>query len=887
MSRREYDDYDRRDSRVQYVPARPQSRGSNYAPPGGFPESPKDSYPRTYNAPVSMPHAPAPPDDAYGANPSTTIVSGRRPPSPGVRFADDHREPARDNPARRSAGGTDWKRVYERELAEQRDLEKRREAAGSRGAVASPDRGPTARGLDVNLNTDRVKGSFSLTSKSDKKKEKRDNDLAWSSEDSEDEKQRQRERDRRKQEKDRERDRREKEMREEELESIKAQREKLEKERAAAERRRSSHYADGYGDPRRSAGQLQDPRRSSGALQLINDREREREKEQREIERLRERERIERLERERIDRERAERAERERIEREKADRRRSGHYDDAYYGDPRRSAGQLQLQDPRRSAGALAMPMSAGPTRTTFGDDPRRSAGHLVRYEHREDHHRRDSPPDEISGVRYVQRPHSPVSSGRPSSRPTTHYLITESSGNRQRASSVGHRHASVPAIDTGMSRMTVNVHDRDFHDHFEHERYDDYPPDAYRPSYYPLSPMPSPGLPPRDRGFSVDVGGNFSLGGSHGAASAGYALSAGSSRHHRSHSHSRADYIRPEEKRRPPEPEYDPNDHAQILYKALKGKVADVSAILKVVPFLSGDQMVDLRAEYKKVHPLGNVNLAKHLKAQLSGKVQLAAYVTALGPYESESYWSILSNQKANFRHALLIESIMGRELDDIIDIKQSYRDSKNDHNFEKALKKELAADKATGEKFKELVLLQLDTTTRGLRMNEWDKVYLDKVRDDAEDLHDALAKDKVDSFFVGKIVITRSTTHLRELMRMYKKLFDGQDLARLIAEKLNGLIGEALLHVLNGVLNRPARDARLLEESMKGVGTRDDLLVARLVRIHWDPDHLTAVKEAYKTKYGMSLRERIKGECSGSYQEFLLNLISVDTHTTAVVKA
>ncbi|KAK6330982.1 hypothetical protein TWF718_003176 [Orbilia javanica] len=879
MSRREYDDYDRRESRVEYVPARPRSRaGSSYAAPGGYPESPKDSYPRTYNASVSMPPAPAPPDDAYGSNPSTTIVSGRRPPSPGVRFADDHRDASRDNPARRSAGGTDWKRVYERELAEQRELEKRREAAGSRGAVASPDRGPAPRGLDVNLNTDRVKGSFSLTSKSDKKKEKRENDLAWSSEDSEDEKQRQRERDRRKQDKDRERDRREREKREEELEAIKQERERLEKEKiAAAERRRSSHYADGYGDPRRSAGQLQDPRRSSGALQLIDDRERALALE-RERERVRlERERAERLERDRIDRERAER---ERIEREKAERRKSGHYEDAYYGDPRRSAGQLH--DPRRSAGSLAMPMSAGPARPAYGDDPRRSAGHIVRYEHR-----RESPPsDEIAGVRYVQRPHSPVSSGRPSSRPPpTQYLITEAPGARQRASSVGRRHASVPSIDTGMSRVTI--HDRDYHDHYERERYDDYPPDAYRPSYYPLSPMPSPGLPPRDRGFSVDVGGNFALGGSHGSASAGYTLSAGSGRHHRTHSHGHADYIRPDEKRRPPEPEYDPNDHAQILYKALKGKVADVGAILKVVPFLSGDQMIDLRAEYKKVHPLGNVNLAKHLKAQLSGKIQLAAYVAALGPYESESYWSILANQKPNFRHALLIEALMGREVDDIIDIKQSYRDSKNDHNFEKAIKKELAADKATGEKFKELVLLQLDTTTRGLHMDEWDKVYLDKVRDDAEDLHDALAKDKVDSFFVGKIVITRSTTHLRELMRMYKKLFDGQDLARLIAEKLNGLIGEALLHVLNGVLNKPARDARLLEESMKGVGTRDDLLVARLVRIHWDPEHLTAVKEAYKTKYGMSLKERIKGECSGSYQEFLLNLISVDTHTTAVVKA
>ena len=69
----------------------------------------------------------------------------------------------------------------------------------------------------------------------------------------------------------------------------------------------------------------------------------------------------------------------------------------------------------------------------------------------------------------------------------------------------------------------------------------------------------------------------------------------------------------------------------------------------------------------------------------------------------------------------------------------------------------------------------------------------------------------------------------------------------------------GDALLHVLNGVLNRPARDARLLEESMKGVGTKDELLVARLTRIHWDPEHMQAVKDSYKEKYKMMLKERV----------------------------
>ncbi|KAK6353328.1 hypothetical protein TWF696_005298 [Orbilia brochopaga] len=874
MSRREYDDYGRDSRAVDYVPARPRSGGPNYGPPGGFPESPKDSYPRT-TYPVAMPHAPAPPDDPYSSSHhSATIVSGRRPPSPGVRFADEHGTRARshsrprDNPARRSGGQTDWKRMYERELAQAQEIEKERTSGGR-----SADRDtPTSRGLDVQLNTDRVRGTLSLGRDRQSKKEKRDNDLAWSSEDSEDDKEREREREKRKRERDREREQREKERERErerdrdrelrdrerdrdlqkererarEIELAKErERERIEKEK----HRRSGHHADAYGDPRRSAGQLQhhDPRRSAGnlasagavasagALALVSAHEADR------------------------------------INREKAEKRRSGYYEEsAHYGDPRRSTGQIH--DPRRSAGAL--PLSAGPSRSQYGDDPRKSGGHLVRYEE----YHRESPPsaDEIAaGVRYVQRPLSPVSSGRP---PSTQYLVTEPSGGRQRASSVGHRRG--PSLNTELARMTIE--NRGYG-----EQYEEYTPDTYRPTYYPLSPMPSPGISGRDRGFNMDVGGNFSLGSPLGGASLGYSAHASSSHghghgsHHRSRSSTRGDYIRPEEKRRPVEPKYDPSDHAQILYKALKGKVPDVGAIVKIVPLLSGEQIISLRAEYKKIHPLGNVNLAKHLKAQLSGKIQLAAYVTALGPFESESYWATLSSQKPNFRHALLIEALMGRENDDILDMRDSYRDAKNDNNFEKALTKELTADKGTNEKFKELVLTQLDA--RG--MNEWDKVYLDKVRDDAEDLHDALLKDKVDSLAVGKIIITRSTTHIREVMRMYKKLFN-QDLARLIAEKITGLIGEALLHVLNGVLNKPARDARLLEESMKGVGTRDDLLVARLVRIHWDPDHMAAVKEAYKAKYNMSLKERILNECSGSYQEFLINMIQVDTHTTAVVK-
>ncbi|EPS38030.1 hypothetical protein H072_8245 [Dactylellina haptotyla CBS 200.50] len=256
-------------------------------------------------------------------------------------------------------------------------------------------------------------------------------------------------------------------------------------------------------------------------------------------------------------------------------------------------------------------------------------------------------------------------------------------------------------------------------------------------------------------------------------------------------------------------QPGYDPSDHAGILYKSLKGRVAEVATIVNIFPLLPGYQILSLRTEYKRIHPLGNVNLAKHLRAQLSGKVQLGAYVVACGPYESEAYWSIPSNHPIDRRYTPLIEALMGRGNNDIIEIIKSYHNSKNDNNLRRAIIAELAADKiASDETFKDLILLQLEA--RG--MEEWDLVHLDMVQDDTKYLYDELWKEKSDILAIGERIISKSTSYLKEILSLYKKLYN-QDLAETIADKIPGWAGRAMLHVLSGVSNKPLRDAQLLK--------------------------------------------------------------------------
>jgi annexin A7/11 len=79
------------------------------------------------------------------------------------------------------------------------------------------------------------------------------------------------------------------------------------------------------------------------------------------------------------------------------------------------------------------------------------------------------------------------------------------------------------------------------------------------------------------------------------------------------------------------------------------------------------------------------------------------------------------------------------------------------------------------------------------------------------------------------------------------------------------------ALLHQLRTGTDKAMRDALLLEDAMAGIGTADHLLVNRVVRIHWDRNHMEQVKGAYQHHFHRSLTSRIRGETSGDYEKLM----------------
>lgn len=81
--------------------------------------------------------------------------------------------------------------------------------------------------------------------------------------------------------------------------------------------------------------------------------------------------------------------------------------------------------------------------------------------------------------------------------------------------------------------------------------------------------------------------------------------------------------------------------------------------------------------------------------------------------------------------------------------------------------------------------------------------------------------------------------------------------------------------------MINRPARDALLLQHAIKDIADRNrddelryELLVSRLVRIHWDKAHLQRVKKEYWEKYRSTLEDAIEEAMKGDFREFMCEL-------------
>lgn len=306
--------------------------------------------------------------------------------------------------------------------------------------------------------------------------------------------------------------------------------------------------------------------------------------------------------------------------------------------------------------------------------------------------------------------------------------------------------------------------------------------------------------------------------------------------------------------------PDFDANQDAETLHKAMKGFGTDEDIILDILAQRSNDQRQQIIRAYKTV--IGK-DLIDDLKSELSGKFESLIVAILLPParYDAKELHDALKG--AGTSEDVLVEILASRNNAEIQQIVAAYKE-----DFDSNLEDDIISDTSS---YFQRVLVSLVQGNRG----EGD-ADPPRAEDDAKALYEAgeNAWGTDEEKFIA-ILCSRSIPHLLMVFDQYQKNND-IDLEDSIGSECSGSLQCVMLAIVKCVKNTPAYFAERLYNAMKGAGTDDNTLIR--VMVSRSEVDMVQIKAAYKEKYDESLHSSIVGDTGGDYKDTLVKLCAGD---------
>jgi len=214
--------------------------------------------------------------------------------------------------------------------------------------------------------------------------------------------------------------------------------------------------------------------------------------------------------------------------------------------------------------------------------------------------------------------------------------------------------------------------------------------------------------------------------------------------------------------------------------------------------------------------------------------------------------------------KEALLNDVLLGRSNADMRAIKSAYQAT-----FRRPLENDVKGDLSL--KTERLFTMVVAAT----RAEESTPVYPQQVEQDVTSLYQATTGMTTDQVTVCSIISSRSDGQLRAISQAFQQRYH-VSLEETLKKKFSGHMEDALVLMVRRTTDRAMSDAMQMEDAMAGMGTKDMLLLQRVVRAHWDRAHMDQVKRAYQHKYKKDLLQRIRGETGGDYEKLLVACLS-----------
>ncbi|KAI8310507.1 Annexin A7 [Colletotrichum sp. SAR11_59] len=305
----------------------------------------------------------------------------------------------------------------------------------------------------------------------------------------------------------------------------------------------------------------------------------------------------------------------------------------------------------------------------------------------------------------------------------------------------------------------------------------------------------------------------------------------------------------------------WDATPDATAARNAMKGFGTDEKTLIRCLATKDPLQILAIRDAFQRNF---RRDLETDIKKETSSWFQKGMVSVARGPLRSDIYNLFEAMDGLGTKESVLNDVLLGRSNADMQAIKSAYQQT-----FKRRLEDDVKGDLSMKTERHFLIVLGAN------RAEDSAPVIPQQVDQDVMDLYRATeGKIGTDEMLVCSILSTRNDNQIRAINQAYEQKFR-RKLEDVIKKEFSGHMEDALLFQLRHAVDKYMHAAKLLEDSMAGLGTKDHLLVARVVRFHWDKNFLANVKGAYQAKYNRSLASRIKGETSGDYQRLMLACI------------
>ncbi|KAJ6259944.1 Annexin-B9 [Drechslerella dactyloides] len=309
----------------------------------------------------------------------------------------------------------------------------------------------------------------------------------------------------------------------------------------------------------------------------------------------------------------------------------------------------------------------------------------------------------------------------------------------------------------------------------------------------------------------------------------------------------------------------------ADALRSAMKGFGTNQAELIRVMSALNSSYAIHSVA--RAFQQRYNRDLLTDLKKETSGNFQDTLLALARGPLLEEVHAVHAAIHRPGTTETVLDDVLLCRSPPDLDAIKKAYK-----HTFSRDLEADVRGDLSM--KTENMFAFALQNR----RAPDNAPVDMGQIEKDVYNIH--LAMEGVGGAGVGGIlggthqesvystILSRNDAQLGAIAHSYERMYHRR-LDNMIEKKFSGHMQQSLLYAVRGGTDKALRDAMLLEDAMAGMGTRDSLLIHRLVKFHWNKPHFENVKRAYHDTYQRSLEDAVRKETSGDYRKLLVAIV------------